>query len=196
MMALFIAGTCGMIGSDDVLACFIAGNVFTIDDWFRLETLHDSSQLTIDMLLNLAVFMWFGAVCPWSIFYDGVVPLYRLVFLGILVLLLRRLPVIFALHPFIRQIPSKRLAALVGFFGPMGVSAIFYLFLSLNYLQRLARKLTDEAKHTEIIHLMEVITSVVWFICICSITVHGLAVPFAKLGLFAFDNASAAMKKK
>ncbi len=28
---LFIVGTCGMIGSDDVLACFIAGNVFTIE---------------------------------------------------------------------------------------------------------------------------------------------------------------------
>jgi len=32
-LALFIVGTCGMIGSDDVLACFIAGNVFTWDDW-------------------------------------------------------------------------------------------------------------------------------------------------------------------
>jgi hypothetical protein len=28
---LFIVGTCGMIGSDDVLACFIAGNIFTIE---------------------------------------------------------------------------------------------------------------------------------------------------------------------
>ena len=37
-LALFIVGTCGMIGSDDVLACFIAGNAFTWDDWFRLET--------------------------------------------------------------------------------------------------------------------------------------------------------------
>jgi NhaP-type Na+/H+ or K+/H+ antiporter len=26
---LFIVGTCGMLGTDDVLACFIAGNVFT-----------------------------------------------------------------------------------------------------------------------------------------------------------------------
>lgn len=28
-MKLFIVGTVGMIGSDDVLACFIAGNTFT-----------------------------------------------------------------------------------------------------------------------------------------------------------------------
>jgi hypothetical protein len=26
---LFIVGTMGMLGSDDVLACFIAGNTFT-----------------------------------------------------------------------------------------------------------------------------------------------------------------------
>lgn len=31
-------GTVGLIGSDDLLACFIAGNSFTWDDWFRIET--------------------------------------------------------------------------------------------------------------------------------------------------------------
>lgn len=29
MLQLFIVGTCGLIGTDDLLACFIAGNVFT-----------------------------------------------------------------------------------------------------------------------------------------------------------------------
>ena len=89
-LALFIIGTCGMIGSDDVLACFVAGNAFTWDDWFRLETLDDSLQPTIDMLLNLSIFVWFGAVCPWSLFlHNEIIPIYRLVALGILILLLR-----------------------------------------------------------------------------------------------------------
>lgn len=89
-LALFIVGTCGMIGSDDVLACFIAGNAFTWDDWFRLETLDDSLQPTIDMLLNLSVFIWFGAICPWASFAQNpYIPIYRLVFLGILILLFR-----------------------------------------------------------------------------------------------------------
>jgi NhaP-type Na+/H+ or K+/H+ antiporter len=89
-LALFNVGTCGMIGSDDVLACFIAGNAFTWDDWFRLETLDDSLQPTIDMLLNLAVFMWYGAICPWASFmHNSVIPIYRLILLGILILLLR-----------------------------------------------------------------------------------------------------------
>ena len=89
-LALFIVGTCGMIGSDDVLACFIAGNAFTWDDWFRLETLDDSLQPTIDMLLNLSIFIWFGAICPWSTFlHNSVIPIYRLIFLGVLILLFR-----------------------------------------------------------------------------------------------------------
>lgn len=57
---LFIVGTVGLIGSDDVLACFIAGNAFTWDDWFRVETQDDSLQPTIDMLLNVSIFAWFG----------------------------------------------------------------------------------------------------------------------------------------
>jgi len=89
-LALFIIGTCGMIGSDDVLACFVAGNAFTWDDWFRLETLDDSLQPTIDMLLNLSVFVWFGAVCPLKSFGDDeVIPVYRLLALGVLILLFR-----------------------------------------------------------------------------------------------------------
>jgi len=89
-LALFITGTCGMIGSDDVLACFIAGNAFTWDDWFRVETQDDHLQPTIDMLLNLSIFIWFGAVCPWAMFrVNSVIPIYRLIPLGVLILILR-----------------------------------------------------------------------------------------------------------
>jgi hypothetical protein len=30
-LKFFIVGTCGMVGGDDVLACFVAGNVFTLE---------------------------------------------------------------------------------------------------------------------------------------------------------------------
>ncbi|EEQ32521.1 Na+/H+ antiporter [Microsporum canis CBS 113480] len=167
-LALFIIGTCGMIGSDDVLACFIAGNVFTIDDWFRLETLDDSLQPTIDMLLNLSVFMWFGAVCPWPIFLNNdIIPIYRLVSLGILILLLRRIPVVFAMHKYIHQIEEFRQAAFVGFFGPIGVSAIFYLYVSLEYV-RLNFTVDGEV-------------------------VHGLSIPVGKLGFSIPRSLSSAL---
>ena len=170
-LALFIVGTCGMIGTDDVLACFIAGNAFTIDDWFRLETLDDSLQPTIDMLLNLSIFMWFGAVCPWvSFLRNDIIPIYRLIVLGILILIFRRLPIVFALHTFqwskIWQIEEKQQALFVGFFGPIGVSAVFYLYLSLEFLRQVN---VDGVMRADVERLEEVFTVVIWFLAICSI---------------------------
>ncbi|KAM3077408.1 hypothetical protein ACMFMG_006753 [Clarireedia jacksonii] len=181
-LSLFIVGTCGMIGSDDVLACFIAGNVFTWDDWFRLETLDDSLQPTIDMLLNLSIFIFYGVICPWTSFASNdVIPIYRLIFLAILVLLFRRLPIVFGMHKLIHQIEEKRQAIFVGFFGPIGVSAIFYLYISLEFLETIT---VDDEQRADAAHLAEVIHVVVWFLAICSIIVHGLSIPLGKLGFF------------
>ncbi|ODM23653.1 hypothetical protein SI65_01242 [Aspergillus cristatus] len=179
-LALFIMGTCGLIGTDDLLACFVAGNVFTQDDWFRLATLDDSLQPTIDMLLNLAIFMWFGAVCPWSLFANNnIIPIYRLIFLGILVLLVRRVPIIFAMHKSIQQIENKFQAAFVGFFGPIGVGAVFYLSVCREFLL----KITVEGKVREDAQqVAEAVEVVVWFLVICSIVVHGLSIPLVKAG--------------
>ncbi|KAK6840198.1 hypothetical protein PG990_011797 [Apiospora arundinis] len=181
-LALFITGTCGLIGSDDVLACFIAGNVFTWDDWFRLETLDDSLQPTIDMLLNVTIFMWYGAVCPWHKFIDNdVIPIYRLVPLGILVLLFRRPPVIIGLHWWIRQIEDIRQAIFMGFFGPVGVSGIFYMYITIEFI----KTLDQEGKtRPDVARLAEMVTVIVWFIAICSVVVHGLSIPMGKLGFY------------
>lgn len=181
-LALFILGTCGMIGSDDVLACFVAGNSFTWDDWFRLETMDDSLQPTIDMLLNLSIFLYFGAICPWASFASNeYIPTYRLVFLGVLILLLRRLPIVFAMHKSIHQIKEKRQAIFVGFFGPIGVSAIFYLYIAIEFLDTIT---IDGVQREDAESLAETMTVVVWFLAICSIVVHGLSIPLGKLGFY------------
>ncbi|OJK03260.1 hypothetical protein ASPACDRAFT_40583 [Aspergillus aculeatus ATCC 16872] len=179
-LSLFIVGTCGLIGTDDLLACFVAGNVFTQDDWFRLETMDDSLQPTIDMLLNLAVFMWFGAVCPWSSFLNNsVIPIYRLIFLGILILLVRRMPIVFAMHKYIHQIEHLYQAGFVGFFGPIGVGAIFYLSVCREFLQGVTANGTVREDAQK---LSEAVDVIVWFLVICSIVVHGLSIPLAKAG--------------
>ncbi|KAJ5317242.1 hypothetical protein PENANT_c045G03697 [Penicillium antarcticum] len=190
-LALFIVGTCGLLGTDDLLACFIAGNVFTQDDWFRLETMDDSLQPTIDMLLNLSVFMWFGAVCPWSSFLNNsVIPIYRLIFLGILILLVRRLPIVFAMHKAIHQIELVSQALFVGFFGPIGVGAIFYLSISLEFLREI--QVNGEVPE-DVQQVIETIQVVVWFLVICSIVVHGLSVPVGKAGYHLPRTISTAM---
>ncbi|KAH6656732.1 Sodium/hydrogen exchanger family-domain-containing protein [Truncatella angustata] len=191
-LALFIVGTCGMIGSDDVLACFIAGNSFTWDDWFRLETLDElerlcadwlsSLQPTIDMLLNVSIFLWYGAVCPWTLFArNNVIPIYRLILLGILILLLRRLPVVFSAHRFIHQLKDMRQTIFMGFFGPVGVSGIFYLYITLDFLETLKQ---GDVQRTDVANMGETTTVIVWFVAICSVVVHGLSIPLGKLGFY------------
>lgn len=167
-IALFIIGTVGMIGSDDVLACFIAGNTFTWDDWFRQETMDDSLQPTIDMILNVAIFIWFGAVCPWHSFVsNNVIPIYRLIPLGIMVLLFRRPPVVWALHTKIWQIEEWKQALFVGFFGPIGVSAIFYLYVSRRFLRDMI--LVDGVERQDAVVLAEIMNVVIWFLVVCSV---------------------------
>ncbi|RDH26775.1 Na/H antiporter [Aspergillus welwitschiae] len=194
-LGLFTLGTCGLIGTDDLLACFVAGNVFTQDDWFRLETMDDSLQPTIDMPLNLSIFLWFGAVCPWSSFTDdSVIPLYRLLFLSILILLVRRMPAILAMHRSIHQIENLNQAAFVGFFGPTGVGAIFYLSVCQESLSKFT---VDGEVRADAQRLSEAVDVIVWFLVVCSIVVHGLSIPLGKAGCHlprtisnAFSNSS------
>lgn len=184
-LALFVLGTCGLIGTDDVLACFIAGNTFTWDDWFRLQTKDDSLQPTIDMLLNVTIFLWYGAFLPWSLFGDNpIISTGKLVALGILVLLVRRLPWVFGMHRWIRQIEETRQAIFVGFFGPIGVSAVFYLFISLEFIED---HLSDDdgVPRSDVADLGETIRIVVWFLTVCSVVVHGLSIPLGKIGYLA-----------
>ena len=114
-----------------------------------------------------SVFAWFGAVAPWASFaHNGVIPVYRLVLLGILILLLRRIPIIYAMHNQIRQIEHIRQNLFVGFFGPIGVSAVFYLHVSLEFLRETT---VDGVVREDARKLEETITVVVWFLAICSI---------------------------
>lgn len=161
----------------------------------------DSLQPTIDMLLNLSIFMWFGAVCPWSSFLQNdTIPIYRLIFLGILILLVRRMPVVFAMHKWIHQIEHLQQAAFVGFFGPIGVGAIFYLSVCREFLREIT---VDGEVREDAQTVMDAVNIVVWFLVICSIVstpnirplphptasclntnqvVHGMSVPIGKAG--------------
>ncbi|MCJ1469953.1 hypothetical protein MMC07_008598 [Pseudocyphellaria aurata] len=146
---------------------FAVALAFGWSDWFRLETLDDSLQPTIDMLLNLSIFMWFGAVCPWATFvHNDVIPIYRLVILGVLILLFRRLPIVYAMHWKIKQIEEKQQALFVGFFGPIGVSAVFYLSISLEFLGQMT---VDGVIREDASRLADIMRVVIWFLAICSI---------------------------
>lgn len=169
-LTFFILGTVGLIGSDDILCCFVAGNAFTWDDWFRVQTEDHAFQDVIDTLLNSAIFLYIGSILPWSDFgggFYGIQP-WRLVVLGISVMALRRVPWVVALHRWIPTLPTLRESAFAGFFGPIGVGAVFYVQVALE-------RLPEERER-----LRAVITPVVYFLVLTSVVVHGVTIPLAK----------------
>ena len=95
----------------------------------------------------------------------------------------RRIPIVLAMHKYIPEIEHFQQAAFVGFFGPIGVSAIFYLYVSVDFLNNVTVDGTPEgAIREDARRLQEVMRVVIWFLAICSIVVHGLSVPLGKLG--------------
>ena len=84
-----------------------------------------------------------------------------------------------SIHKKIPQIEEIHQAAFMGFFGPIGVSAIFYLYVSLDFLDDVTDHGTIRPDAERLKNVMHV---VVWFLAMCSIVVHGLSVPMGKLG--------------
>ncbi|KAF1807273.1 Sodium/hydrogen exchanger family-domain-containing protein [Mucor lusitanicus] len=176
-LALFLMSMTGFSGSDDLLACFAAGNAFSWDDWFRHETEEAHFQEVIDMMLNLAIFVYIGAIIPWSDFGNaelGLTP-WRLVVIAILVLFFRRLPIVLLLKPVMPAMKTYREAIFSGWFGPMGVGAVFLSIIAKEELE-----VAHEGKEAPV--SIRIISPVVLFIVFCSVIVHGTTIPLFKLG--------------
>ncbi|KAI8065765.1 Cation/H+ exchanger [Gongronella butleri] len=170
----FLMGAVSLIGCDDLLACFIAGNALTWDDWFNNETEDSKIMEVTEMLLNLNTFVYIGATIPWSSFVNADIHMNwsKLVMLAVLVLLFRRLPVIMALYKYIPAVRNWREALFLGWFGPIGVGAIFYYTVAV------------EAAHhytlaSSTIAMFEPIT---YFMVLSSVVVHGCTIPIFRLG--------------
>ncbi|GAA97563.1 uncharacterized protein L969DRAFT_91475 [Mixia osmundae IAM 14324] len=171
-LAFFTLGVQGLMGSDDILCAFIVGNAFTWDDVYRRETEDHSFQDLIESLVNSAVFIYIGTILPWSDFGNMAFQLtaWRLVVVAILILLIRRLPWVLLTYPWIPDIVDAREAVFAGFFGPMGVGAVYYAQVAL-------RELPEERTH-----LREVIVPTVYMVVLCSVIVHGTTLPISSFG--------------
>lgn len=129
VLALAVMGVSGLLQVDGVLAVFVAGLAFNY-----VSTVHErTAEVTIDEAVNrfvlLPVFAALGASVPW---HEWAVLGWAGVGLALGVLFLRRLPVILLLRrPLKLGLPD---AVYLGWFGPVGVSALFYLTLETERL--------------------------------------------------------------
>ena len=186
VLALFCAGAGSLLGMDDLLIGFAAGVGFSNDGWFTEKTEESHVSNVIDLLINLAYFVYFGTIVPWDQFNSpahGLVP-WRLVVIALFVIFFRRIPIMLALKPLIPDVKTWREALFAGHFGPIGVGAIFVAILARAELETdstepLATLPPPGSKDYDLIYLVWPVTT---FLVISSILVHGSSIAVFTLG--------------
>ncbi len=129
-LSLAVVALGEIIGVDGVLAVFFAGLAFAAQVPEDKKSTLDEVQSGIDHLTTVAVFLVFGLMLPWEQWPD-----YGWNALAIVaaVLALRRLPFVLAFHGLMkRQVRGWHQAAFLGWFGPIGVSALYYATLEVE----------------------------------------------------------------
>ncbi|MDT9685050.1 cation:proton antiporter [Streptomyces sp. TRM76323] len=130
MLALLVLGLSGLLRVDGVLAVFVAGLVFNAAGSIDERTTENKIDEAINRFAVLPLFVVFGAMVPWQAWAD--LGWWRGLLLVLGVLLLRRLPVVLALKRPLAL--TWRDALFLGWFGPIGVSALFYLTMEAHRL--------------------------------------------------------------
>lgn len=110
-------------------------------------------QQSVKNFFQLPVFLLFGMLIPWRAWAG--IGLGGLAFV-LLLLVLRRIPVLLAMKPVLGPLQTWRDAAFLGWFGPIGVAAIYYALY--------AKERTGE----------EIVWTVASLVVATSVVVHGL----------------------
>ncbi|PPQ97341.1 hypothetical protein CVT26_006575 [Gymnopilus dilepis] len=188
-LTMLTIGVTTLLGSDDLLSAFFCGTAFAWDGFFNKQTEESVFSSVIDTLFNVAAFIYVGAWMPFNKFQDAELTLsvWRLIVIAILVLLLRRLPIMVALYKFIPDIKTFREALFTGHFGPIGIGAVFISTLALEVLENAHSNADSDASvhrapNAQTLLLEQTIQPIVAFMVLCSITIHGLSIPSFSLG--------------
>ncbi|KAL2011355.1 hypothetical protein VTN00DRAFT_4073 [Thermoascus crustaceus] len=188
VLALFCAGSGSLLGMDDLLIGFSAGVGFSNDGWFTEKTEESHVSNVIDLLLNLAYFVYFGSIIPWGQYNApeiGLIP-WRLVIIAIFVILFRRIPIMLILKPIIPDVKTWREALFAGHFGPIGVGAIFAAILARAELEHESTQPLPIQEWprpgSENYYVVQLIWPITTFMVIASIIVHGSSIAVFTLG--------------
>lgn len=175
LLAILCVGAGSTLGSDDFLVAFGAGTAFGWDGWFSSKTVKTKLPNVLDLLLNSSMFVYFGASIPWHAFRHDLAA-GKLFGCLILILLLRRIPIVLALKRWTPDIKTYTEALFCGHFGPMGVGG---LFLAIEARARLETEtslpLPHPPKHSPNQEAIDTVWPVICFIVLGSIMVHGLS---------------------
>lgn len=184
-ISFFCAGFSSVLGTDDLLVAFASGCAFSWDGWI-LTQLHETYVSScLDLIINMAYFVYFGSIVPWDQFNNVEIGLniWRLIIIAIVVLFLRRIPVVFALKPFVPDVRTWKQALFCGHFGPIGVGGIFACLVAKSELEKFVYGDNENGSQTNFVsardsysQLLKSIWPIVSFLVVVSIVVHGSSV--------------------
>lgn len=130
-LALLTLGVLKLAGTDGILAVFVAGLAFSVTINADERTEENEFEEGINQLMMFPALILFGMLIPWhgwrELGWTGIA-------LVVAVLLLRRLPVVLALSPMLWPLRHRADTVFVGWFGPIGLSALFYALLAHSRL--------------------------------------------------------------
>ncbi|KAJ2659552.1 hypothetical protein IW148_004185 [Coemansia sp. RSA 1199] len=173
-LTLLLVGICTILGTDDILCCFVAGNSISWNDWFRIEIEDMGLQETLNAMMSVAFFIYFGAVIPWSEYTAAnMLHPWRIVVFVVLVMVLRRLPVMVVVYKFIPAVRTWYDVLFAGWFGPIGVSAVFYAVETVKQL--------DE-HDVSAGRVQQTVFPIVSALVFGSVLVHGVSIPLVLMG--------------
>ncbi|ORX82927.1 hypothetical protein BCR32DRAFT_219042 [Anaeromyces robustus] len=177
-LALCTGAICDFFTISNYIAVFSAGVIISWDDFFAAESANTHAQEVLDMLMNWAFFIFFGSSINWEAFNSGYLVLWRLFLVTALIFVFRRLPAVLVFRNWITPIRFFKESVYVGWFGPVGVGAMWYTSLAI---QRLHIEPFEE-DNTEN-QLFNMYYYSIMFIVLCSIILHGITVPIAHMTL-------------
>jgi NhaP-type Na+/H+ or K+/H+ antiporter len=126
-LSLFVVATAYAIGTNDIFCVFVAAATFNAAAGDDNRAQEEVAQVGVNQVLVLPMFALIGLMLPWNAWLDlG----WKAPALVVLVMGLRRLPAILLLRPVVSPLRSWGDAVFYGWFGPIGIAAVFYAMLA------------------------------------------------------------------
>lgn len=158
-----------------LLAVFVAGLAFNRAKRVHQEAWHEHMQDAVARFFDIPIFVILGAMLPWEGWGTLGWPGFAF---ALAVLLLRRMPAWLLIRPLLSSVRTMREAAFNGWFGPIGIAAVFYAM---------------ELQHEPTVESSDRIWHIVSLVVFASVVMHGItATPLTR----AFGRRSATSTRR
>ena len=184
---VFLIGCAATLGIDDLLVSFFAGTAFAWTSWYHGQTQEFKFISSLDYLMNCFYFVYLGSIMPFNQFNNALsvsyVPelnIWRLILVGLVVLAVRRVPIVCLLYKLMPDVRNFKEALFVGHFGAVGVGAIYSCIMAIQFLEDERRKLPqgDDKEYSHYCRLIYMMWPIITYIVFISICVHEGSISF------------------